>query len=787
MKTRLIYFLIVLSIILRANAQELPKVGAMEPEFFPGDYSFYSLSLTRDPFERKETLVTGAFQGQLYFDQDTLESNSVRSGFFGVKDSLSQWLWYKTIEGSGYNQINNALSLNDGWLITGVFSDTILLGNNQFVSTDYQNVFYAKVNFEGDFVFSKRLEIIPNGGRQFIKPGRDGHFFFATEFIGAFYFNDSLYSVKNQSVILGIINPEGEPARFANITSGPGLEVGAFETIQGNRLLLGVNFNDTLYANNQIITAKGSSDFMLAVFNSNLDIQWNRLTEGAGEKKLVGVTPHSGGFIAFGEYSGEFLLDSIGFDNQAGKHLFLVKMMVNGNEAWRKTILGASDKRFGGLIKNNENHLYIWANYRGVLNLGDWEFETEEFTYEWFLARFSPEGVPLWISLAGNEHNIMSGIAQDFEPGVFSVFGVNREPGLGFFNMPFENDGQEMFEMKLKDCDFAMGPKLPADTVFCGFGILDAGTGYAGYLWNNSISGQQFLVAESGLVTLEVIDQYGCVINDTIFVDVLPEFDIQITGNELICPFGGTTLLLVDANAEVFWSTGDTGNALLATEPGHYHAVAINQSGCRAEASMLVSYHEVLQPLINDYYSLSPGQVLEIYPGEYYSYLWSNGSTQPVFILDGNSMEQGSFIFSLQAADFNNCQVNHEFLVDVFVNTANSAGINEDGGALEVMFDLEDEPNENDCDFLVYPNPGRGPFFIIPQKHGLLEDIALKNLPIELVLFTETGRLVNREQLDTESFPWRIHISPSMGPGIYVVGLLVEKNICRFRKIIISH
>ena len=652
MKPNLYFVFFVLSIILQPDALGQSRVGAVEPVFTPGVYSFHSFSLTRGSVERKETLFSGGFEGKIFFEQDTLESNTFRSGFYGVKDSLDEWSWYKRILGQGYSQVNNALALEDGWLITGVFSDTIQLGDHQYVSSQYQNVFYAKVNHDGDVVFSEVLEVIANGGKQFLTPGRNGYFFFATEFVGKFSFEDTLYFGKNQSVMLGLINPEGVLINLSNISSGPYIEVGAFESIQGERLLLGINFKDTLFINNDIFYGDGQKDFFLAVLNANLDILWHKRSGEAGEKALRGALSHPGGFVAFGEYTGPFSLDSIVYNNQDGRHLFLTKFTLGGNQVWSQTFEGQSDKGFGGLIKNHENQLYAWANFRGKLSINDQVVETEEFAYEWFLAKISPEGELLWVSRAGNDQNISSGLTAGFEPGTFSVFGTNRETGLGFFNFPFEPQTQSKFELKLKDCESAKGPALPADTVFCGFGTLDAGLNYASYLWNGGTGGNEFAVYETGLVTLEVSDPFGCVFHDTTFVEILPDFEIQITGNDQICPEGGNSLLVVDSNAEITWNTGETGNVNWVNQPGTYYAYAIDENGCKAEDNMTVSYYDVQPVLLNEYYNLSPDQTLELYPGEYSSYAWSDGTTQPVLLINGNSIGEGTFLYSLQVTVF---------------------------------------------------------------------------------------------------------------------------------------
>lgn len=136
---------------------------------------------------------------------------------------------------------------------------------------------------------------------------------------------------------------------------------------------------------------------------------------------------------------------------------------------------------------------------------------------------------------------------------------------------------------------------LGPDTAVCEDFQIEGPTGYEYYCWNDTVSGiQNYLVTQSGMVTLSVSRQDGCWAYDTVFVEVFhyPAFNL---GND-------TTILLTDTLSisvpsgykDYLWSTGDTGSSLVvpatALQTGNNIIwVDIGNGPCSASDTIIVN------------------------------------------------------------------------------------------------------------------------------------------------------------------------------------------------------
>jgi gliding motility-associated-like protein len=124
---------------------------------------------------------------------------------------------------------------------------------------------------------------------------------------------------------------------------------------------------------------------------------------------------------------------------------------------------------------------------------------------------------------------------------------------------------------------------LGNDVSFC-FGdsiVLDAGTGFTNYQWNN-LSNSRFVVAKqqgSYMVNAFTID--GCRSSDTLNVlNLYPLPQPQLNDSTAICT--GTQRILDAGNfLSYVWNNGSTNRYLIVTDTGKYFVTVTNSNGCK--------------------------------------------------------------------------------------------------------------------------------------------------------------------------------------------------------------
>ncbi len=74
--------------------------------------------------------------------------------------------------------------------------------------------------------------------------------------------------------------------------------------------------------------------------------------------------------------------------------------------------------------------------------------------------------------------------------------------------------------------------------------ILDAGSGYAQYVWNTGETTQNILVNQTGIYSVKVYDKWGCYKSDTMSLTVFPVPTITMENDRLVCGTKSRTLNL---------------------------------------------------------------------------------------------------------------------------------------------------------------------------------------------------------------------------------------------------
>ena len=173
-------------------------------------------------------------------------------------------------------------------------------------------------------------------------------------------------------------------------------------------------------------------------------------------------------------------------------------------------------------------------------------------------------------------------------------------------------------------------PTISGSTTFCSgsYTILDAGPGYASYLWSNGQNSQTIQVSVPGPYSVTVTDQNGCTGSTSVVVSESSSLTPQITGVSAICSGQSTTLDAGSGFSFYNWNTGATTQTIVVSTPGTYSVTVGDNSGCTGTASINITVSENPMPIITGDTLLCSGYTGTLNAGDgFSSYLWSNGQT----------------------------------------------------------------------------------------------------------------------------------------------------------------
>ena len=113
-----------------------------------------------------------------------------------------------------------------------------------------------------------------------------------------------------------------------------------------------------------------------------------------------------------------------------------------------------------------------------------------------------------------------------------------------------------------------------------------------------------------------------------------------------------------------YWNNGEVSQTIYAKEEGWYTVEVENSFGCSSRDSTYVSINPVPTPSLIDL-TISENDFIEVDPGEFSSYKWSNGFIGRILQISADSLTIGENYFSVSVVDSNGCSTKSDFIITV--------------------------------------------------------------------------------------------------------------------------
>jgi trimeric autotransporter adhesin len=195
-------------------------------------------------------------------------------------------------------------------------------------------------------------------------------------------------------------------------------------------------------------------------------------------------------------------------------------------------------------------------------------------------------------------------------------------------------------------------PAISGVTSFCSGNnsTLNAGAGYANYVWNTGALTQQLPVSTAGTYTVTVTDANNCTASANSIVTVNPLPIPNISGLFSICQGNNTTIDAGAGYTNYLWSTGTAGQTITVSTGSTYTVTVTDANGCSNNDSQLITVNANPVPAISGTLSICQGQntTLSATPG-YSGYLWSTGGAL------ANTSVNATGAYTVTVTDVNGC------------------------------------------------------------------------------------------------------------------------------------
>jgi len=288
--------------------------------------------------------VTGFFSGSAVFGDIALESNGEQDLFIGKLDSNGDWVWVESAGGEEKSSGKEvAVDSNNDIFLTGFFSGTVEFGDISLTSAGYRDMFVAKLNQDGEWLWAER-----GGGSS----------------------NDYGFSIVVDN--------------------------------NDNLVVTGRFYDDASFGNDQLIS-EGSADLFIAKLSGNGDWLW--VAQAGGERFIEGLSlavDSNNDIIVTGCFLGPVQFGTISLTSNEWDDIFVAKLDDIGSWLWAVRAGGNIYDTSHSVITDNEDNIYLVGEFRGRADFGDTILENDSlYLSDLFVARLNGTGEWIWAIKAG--------------------------------------------------------------------------------------------------------------------------------------------------------------------------------------------------------------------------------------------------------------------------------------------------------------------------------------------------------------------------------------------------
>jgi hypothetical protein len=333
-------------------------------------------------------LVTGYFYGNVDFGGGLLTSAGGADVFVAKFDPDGNHLWSKRFgEANAQFGWEVAVDAMGNVLIGGSFSGTLDMGGGAL--TGWNEMFVAKFDSAGNHLWSKRFggSMVLNGmtmdsaGNALLM----GWFTTQVNFGGG-----PLVSAGWADVFVAKLDPDGNHLWSKRFGDGAGQFGRAIAVDRRDHVILNGQVSGSIDLGGGPLASVGSYDVFVAKLDPDGNHLWSKRFGDANVQRTLDVTADgAANIILTGLFAGSIDFGGGPLASAASQDMFVAKLNPDGQHVWSRAFGGAMDQAGLDIITDHMDHILVTGTFTGSIDLGAGALSSAAGSSV-FLARFNP-------------------------------------------------------------------------------------------------------------------------------------------------------------------------------------------------------------------------------------------------------------------------------------------------------------------------------------------------------------------------------------------------------------
>lgn len=364
--------------------------------------------------------ITGSFSNTVTFGSTTLTSLGGTDIFVAKIDAYGNWIWAVSVGGSSTDSGQSiAVDNNNDIYVTGSFTGTVTFGTTTLVSGGFTDIFVAKIDNTGNWIWAISAGGTGNDIGQGITIDSNNNSYVTGTFSNSATFGSfTLVSSGNTDIFVAKIDDNGN---WIWVTKAGSISVDTSKNIivdnQFNCYITG-DFSGNATFGSTILNSYGITDIFIAKIDSSGNWVWAKRAGGTGSDSGQSITIYNNDLYITGNFSGTVIFGSKTLTSLGNTDIFVAKMDMNGNWSWVISNGNINPDTGQSIIFDIYGNCYITGNFSSNITFESTTLFSSGSSDMFITKTFFIDG----LIVVANESNLVNNLINVSWSGIINSF-----------------------------------------------------------------------------------------------------------------------------------------------------------------------------------------------------------------------------------------------------------------------------------------------------------------------------------------------------------------------------